>query len=106
MGSVKKVVNSLVKVGTLGAYDREARKEEKQAKREAEQQQAQLEADTRRAEQNADQAANRNRQESADLAALQDEARTGGGEMAGILTSVDGLTKGDTRLSRKKKLGG
>lgn len=105
MGSVKKVVNSLVKVGTLGAYDREARKEEKQAQREAQQAQEQLEADNRRAEQNADQAANRNRQESADLAALQDEG-SGGGEMAGILTSVDGLTKGDTRLSRKKKLGG
>lgn len=105
MGSVKKVVNSLVKVGTLGMYDREARKEEKQARREAEQQQAKLDADTKRAEQNADQTANRARQESADLAALHDDPR-GGGEMAGILTSVDGLMKGDRQLSKKKKLGG
>ena len=102
MGSVKKVVNSVVKVGTLGMVDREAKKAEKKAK----EQQAKLDAENARAEQNAEQQANRNRQESADLAALQDDTTAGAGEMAGILTSVDGLGKGDTHLARKKKLGG
>lgn len=102
MGSVKKFVKKAVKIGTLGAVDMDAAKKAEQA---ANRQAAELEAENQKAQQQADQEANRNRQESADLAALQDD--TGGNsEMAGILTSVDGLTKGDTRLSRKKKLGG
>ncbi len=102
MGSVKKIAKKIVKYGTLGAVDLEASKKAEQA---AKQQKAEMEAETKRSEQNADQLANRSRQESADLAALQDDT-SGGGEMAGILTSVDGLSKGDARLSRKKKLGG
>lgn len=102
MGSVKKFVKKAVKIGTLGAVDMEA---SKKAERQAAEQAEELKAEQNRANQAADQAANRTRQESADLAALHDDPR-GGGEMAGILTSVDGLMKGDRQLSKKKKLGG
>ena len=103
MCSVKKIAKKVVKYGTLGAVDLEASKKAEQA---AKRQAAEMEAETAKAEQQAEQATNRQRQESADLAALQEDTAGGTGEMAGILTSVEGLTKGDTRLSRKKKLGG
>ena len=103
MGSVKKVVKKVVKYGTLGAVDLEASKKAEQA---AKKQAAGLEAENKKAEQNAQQATNRQRQESADLASLEKDTTSGSGEMAGILTSVDGLGKGYIQLSRKKKLGG
>ena len=103
MGSVKKVVKKVVKYGTLGAVDMEASKKAEQA---AKRQAAELEAENKKAEQNAQQSENRNRQESADLAALEEDTAEGHGEMAGILTSVDGLSKGDRQLAKKKKLGG
>lgn len=103
MGWLSKAFKKVVKVATLGAVDSEAKKK---AERQAKAQQAAMDAEVRRAEQEADQAANRNRQESADLAALQDDNAGGTGEMAGILTSVDGLVKGDRKLGKKKALGG
>lgn len=98
-----KALKKVVKVATLGAVDLEAKKK---AEQRAKAQQAAAEADARRAEQNADQAANRHRQESSDLASLQNDDAGGSGEMAGILTSTDGLVKGDRKLGKKKTLGG
>lgn len=103
MGSVKKAVKGLVKIGTLGAVDLDAKKK---AERAAKQQQAAYDAQLAREQANADQANNRYRQESSDLASLAGDEKGGLGEMAGILTSVDGLMKGDRKLGKKKTLGG
>lgn len=100
---IKKAFKSVVKAATLGAVDLDAKKK---AEQRAKAQQAAMDAEVRRAEQNADQATNRHRQESSDLASLQNDDAGGGGEMAGILTSVDGLVKGDRKLGKKKTLGG
>lgn len=103
MGWLSKAFKKVVKAATLGAVDLQKQKD---AERKAKAQQAAMDAEVRRAEQEADQATNRNRQGSADLAALQDDTAGGTGEMAGILTSVDGLVKGDRKLGKKKALGG
>ena len=102
MGSVKKIAKKVVKYGTLGAVDLEKSKKEEQA---AKNQAAALEAENKKAEAQAEQATNRHRQESSDLSSLQQDTPDGVGEMAGILTSVEGLAKGNRQLSKKKKLG-
>ncbi len=103
MGWLSKTFKKIVKVATLGAVDLQKKKDEE---RRAKQQQAALEAETKRAQQNAEQAGNRYRQESSDLASLTEQADFDGGEMAGILTSADGLSKDKRKLGNKKKLGG
>ena len=100
---VKKAVKQTVKVATLGAVDLQKAKDEE---RKAKQQQAALEAETQKMEQQAQQSQNRYRQESADLGSLAEQSDNMGGEMAGILTSAEGLDKNKRKLANKKSLGG
>ena len=95
----KKVVKTAVNVATGGYYgSREQRKATGAAKRQAAAEQA-------RQEELSSQEANRNRQESADLGALNDDMAGPGDETAGVLTGPGGLVE-DRKLSGKKKLGG
>ena len=94
--------STLLVLRLLGAVDLQKSKDEE---RRAKQQQAALEAQTKLAEQQAEQSANRNRQESADLGSLAEQADADG-DMAGILTSTEGLDKNKRKLANKKSLGG
>lgn len=100
---VKKAVKQTVKVATLGAVDLQKAKDEE---RKLKQQQAAADAEAKRMEQQAEQTQNRLRQESSDLASLAEQGDNMTGEMAGILTSAEGLDKNKRKLANKKSLGG
>ena len=94
---VKNVVKKSVGYATGGLIG--FNKSKQDAKRAYAEQQAQAVREKELAQQDA----NRNRQESSNLAALQQDPTADAG---GVLTSVDGLVPGDRKLSKKKLLGG
>lgn len=96
--AVKKVVKTAVNVATGGYYgSREQRKANAAAQRQAD-------TEAARQQELSNQDINRNRQESADLGALNGDGGPGS-ETAGVLTGPVGLVD-DRKLSSKKKLGG
>lgn len=106
MGSVKKALKKTANVATGGIYG--AYKDKKEAKRAERKQRdavAQAEAEAKKQQEINAQEVNKVRQESADLASLEQDAASAGDEMGGMLTGPEGLVE-DRKLSKRKKLGG
>ena len=96
-------VAKAVRTGMRSITGRDKKKEaEKEAKRLA----AEAEANEKREIEKTNQSTNKTRQESADLGSLTEQSDRESDEMAGILTSVEGLVPGDRKLNKKKSLGG
>lgn len=108
MGFFSKIKRA-VKAVVTGGYSEIKRKQDKEqaaAEREMEAEQKKIEQQTKQKTEIANQATQKLRQESADLAGLAEQTDRSGGEMGGILTSVEGLVPGERKLNRKKLLGG
>lgn len=102
---IKRAVKAAV-TGGLSEVKRHQEKKEAAAQRELDAEQKRIEQQTKQKTEIANQATQKLRQESSDLAGLVEQTDRAGGEMGGILTSVEGLVPGDRKLNRKKLLGG